>query len=797
MPTTRQGTTIEMGGKETQRKRRSSSISHTTSGALTSRQRKDTSKQAHTERVFPPTTPRRSRKKVRFSDPGPQLQETIHDSSTGLTPALLRTSLGEFGPEHPDILTRTPTRRSRRQSTPALRSTRSYDSLSSFDAVSPGQVVQFTPFRQILDLRTQRRIRRTGLSDEMNQYEQEKREIAKHNNAIQRKDAELAALRKELNAVRDRKCDTEENTDAARTASLIQIENLEAEICRLREELSKSATHSPTDCDNAADGDEDTIMINACDPDDDDDSVIVSNSPKFRNIDYFPSPVSDRLSPLASRYMDADASAQADIPGPKGESEILALSHDLEVAKKEKRELFNAFRALPALDGMPNRDIWRLTSPPPDFLDQIVPILTAALTRASDAARTLDSVRQNLSNLGFQGNNADDVISEMRSRFRSARLELERAAPGETANANLEDGSATLSALVKRVKLVVEKLEEEQKRHHGSLGREKALRGQFDALLVRNEEASKKIGDLEEAISISSDNILNTTTRMEQLERDGKEQAVEIERLNAALNKYCDEVRRLEALVTSLEAENTASKERHSKEVSDLETKIASEERVRRAAESLVAEHESRIRELDEIVQDNRIYICDLIAKVEALEREHQRAMESQRRKAATQQQHHEHEMGSMNVRISELSTSLEGAKSEVAKLRQRNSGLEEQLQLEIKAKNDLIHEWISNQAQLLAAAKETINAERRSAKIREANRELLSDDLQSNPGSEPITPVSMTKYVDVEAGRGKSRRRLDSGIGILTDEDYYADAQLQRCLNSDIELPSSDPVTF
>jgi hypothetical protein len=62
--------------------------------------------------------------------------------------------------------------------------------------------------------------------------------------------------------------------------------------------------------------------------------------------------------------------------------------------------------------------------------------------------------------------------------------------------------------------------------------------------------------------------------------------------------------------------------------------------------------------------------------------------------------------------------------------------------------------------------------------------------------GSEPITPVSMTRFVDVEFGRGKNRRRMDSGIGILTGEELLKDddvSDLRRGLDSDIDLPATD----
>jgi hypothetical protein len=53
-----------------------------------------------------------------------------------------------------------------------------------------------------------------------------------------------------------------------------------------------------------------------------------------------------------------------------------------------------------------------------------------------------------------------------------------------------------------------------------------------------------------------------------------------------------------------------------------------------------------------------------------------------------------------------------------------------------------------------------------------------------------------MTRFVDVEMGRGKNRRRMDSGIGILS-EDYLLESEglvdLSRGVDSDIDLPVSD----
>jgi hypothetical protein len=51
-----------------------------------------------------------------------------------------------------------------------------------------------------------------------------------------------------------------------------------------------------------------------------------------------------------------------------------------------------------------------------------------------------------------------------------------------------------------------------------------------------------------------------------------------------------------------------------------------------------------------------------------------------------------------------------------------------------------------------------------------------------------------MTRFVDVEVGRGKNRRRLDSGIGILTEEDIMNEGEDSADLPMGVNHLPSDP---
>lgn len=692
-------------------------------------------------------TPKKSRKRVRFSDPGPRLLHDEDIGSTGLTPAMRRTSF-EAGSGD-----RTPSRKSRRRSVPTPRFQRSYDPEEPFNETCTERRIQFTPLRQILDTRTQRRIRRIGLSDEINHIEREKRETRNMEKTMRALLQERDSLKDELRAMR------RGGMGFADQGSVAESYWMTPDTPRSYEEVSVVSDRSLDDTTPFSNSDGETFMFS-------DSAVIVSSSPDFRSTRNHNPAGTDSLM-LSDEPPTPIRATQTQTAVNTEESNIHSLALDLETARQEKNNLFNACRSRisgfndPTISGL-----FRQSSPPSDFFDNIMEILENALSRASDATEALEGITQQCSGLGFSGDGVDDVISDMRSHFRSARLELERALPGETANVSLEDGKATLSALVRRVESLAKDLGTERHYHHGSLGREKALRGQFDALLHRYETAASKINSLEDSIASSASDMLHTRMRMQDLEREGQEQAVGIDRLSTALDKYHYEVKGLEGLIDNLEKENTATKEDYTRQISKLKKQVAHERSKRCSAEATASESESRIRELEKTVEHNRIRACDLTAQVELLEKEYQRAVETLEQNAS-ELQTHEAETGTLNVRISDLSTSLHGARCEMQRLQNVNTGLEEQLQLEVEARNELLDKWAADQVRSFAHMKETINSERRRAKVRAANWELKSDDLMSDgttigTGSEPITPVS-ARFVDVEFGRGKDRRRLDS----------------------------------
>lgn len=695
-------------------------------------------------------TPRRQQKKVRFSDPGPrQDHQSAEDNlATGLTPSLMRTSFHESDTdEAPRPMPPSPTRKPRRrQSAPSLSVEVALDPVLSGNDPKLPRVVQFTPYKEVLDARTRRRLQRNGLGEEYHRIEKEKREAIKRDKA---RDAELAALKRELEAVKAMRSGPSV-TDVSTSMSTHKIEELEAEIRRLKQQRQEFSRSGPVA--NATD--DDTVMADRCAMAAED--AIASQYPVL-------SEAENSNAPQASVV---DAAIQTSFRGYEPDD----VAAELEAARQEKLKLFQEWRAhVSPSDGDSDS-----ATPPPDFMEQIVPKLSATLRQATETCETLDNVHEALSSMGFPGANVQEAVQKLRQSFRETRLELERIFPGET-TARLDDGSATLEILVRRLKQVANALLGERRRYSSLCDTEKALRRQFDNCLIRFESATQRIKQLEETIDSTAEDMLHARMKIQRLEAEAAESELGNERLRAALDKYRSDIKNLESIISTLETEKANDEKSYQQEISNLRVQVTAEGESRRAAENLVAEHEKTIDQLRQTIDAGRMHESELKEKIAQLEDELKTVEEEY-------QQRTEKEVGSVNARLAEVTTALETANMELDRLRRRNEGLEKQVELEIESRERMIDQIMG-----------VMRAERRSAKVRHANWKLASDEIDTEPmlpGSEPFSPVrgSTKPFGQVRLGRGKDRKSLDSGIGILTEDDLESNNEDASALESDCQ---------
>lgn len=704
-------------------------------------------------------TPSKSgpKRRVRFSEPGPGTTNT-----TGLTPFIQRTSLAGSS--------------KRRHSTP----------LSSAYPYPPIQDLQFIPLRQVIDERSKRRLRRNGLSEEMNAIESDRRGVKKLEKEVAQKDEALKALRCELEEVKNKAVQDE---DQERSRAF----EIEEELRRLKESMQRQSA----DVDNRSMDWEGVRDSFATAPHGDDGDTI----PIYNDPDSEPG-----IPVTSSSNNDTDANALAastssHYTDPSIDTDMLAMVLDLESAKHEKRVLFQEFQhQLPSNDAYsldfadapvqatsssPGPSSRSLRSPPPDFLHNLSRSLRTAKSRAEDAELALHSLSIELKALGFPGSDSEAIIEEIQTQFRAARLELERTVPGETVSGF--ENANVLKELVQKLKGLASLVKDREAELKSMYEQQHTLKGNFDHSLMSLDKAGEKIRDLEHVVDQYAEEMIELRMKMQSLEKEGEEKDRNISSLISALDKYRSEVHRLEELVTGLEANETTKLQEARDEVrsevdqviSDLECKVNAEEKGRRAAET---EAVARLQKIQELEGDAEQSARDLQLQMQTLAAQ-------QEDEANTNSQ----QLGALNARISNLTTALDSANAEVKKLKTVKTKLEERLEAEMEQAQSAVEAMEAAMVKSVVKVNESKKNYIRKAKIRHANSQIADEEQDAGFSSEagsssaPMTPVSLVRFVDVDVGRGSEAKRerrakrgaqRDSGIGMDSLEENEGESQ-------------------
>ncbi|KAK7701632.1 hypothetical protein SLS64_010080 [Diaporthe eres] len=533
-----------------------------------------------TQRPKSPTvsTPSRgAKKRVRFSDPGLSSDHDAHvddehvSASTGLTPHIRRTTL-EPG---------SGTKR-RRHSGPVTQDRpEAFD--STIDTRHSGEVT-FLPLRQVLDGRVKRRIRRNGLSEEINIITAERRKKA------QQTSDEIAALRSEV-AAKDAEIRRlsgatavgQEDDDETQES----IDELKRQVSQLRRVLKSPDSSNET---------EDTIDYNTTrvdwamqvrdpfsseysdmelDVDDDDDdedhhfgdktmAELACSTPSRRSSNIrnsFPTPpsTSPHLGPITpSRRHPVTPTSQAAVQtsftaADREELEDELASLQLEIAKltgtletyeSMTSRLSEKLSPWAPKDGSASALIMDSRSPAVRVEAQLNNLLQAL----SDRTAALEGLDASLGELGFPGGDASEVVLSLSSAFRTARLELEYLTPGEIALPLTAAGAAVLDLLLARLRELAKRtLECEDaidEYHVLELSLRKQLGARAEAMDAARAERDALAGEAGKK-----------DARVRELEAG-------VQRLKGAVKSYTRDVSELEGLVQRLEGDlDTANKD--------------------------------------------------------------------------------------------------------------------------------------------------------------------------------------------------------------------------------------------
>lgn len=612
--------------------------------------------------------PQKSKKRVRFSDPGP---ETLRSSSsTGLTPYIRRTIL-------------TPTSRAASPSSTRLLAQSPRRRLSlPVHMPSPAPItgeMQFAPLRQVLDERVKRRLRRNNLSEEVSEIDAERLEDGKRRQ-------ELQELKDELARMREHSVDMKDVGDYD-LANEERVRELEGELQSLKDEMrERSMTCESTSADHRHNHVARTA-INIADEESEDEFMMVN--------------------------FDSDGTL---------------------------------------LDGKPRPDLSSVSS---------------AVIQVAMPDPAHEPLQQELTTL-------QTTLAAHTARFTSVRLSLERLFPGENSlPLQTSEPQPILDSMLVRLQYLKNQLEATESALSAKQTQESNLRTQFNAVLQQLDRARTHAQEQDASkTKLSSD----AKIKVGRLERDLDEKERSIQKLQKALETYRNEVSGLETLVTRLESEHagvvaamtgdlessiTSIRAEMDEAVADLKCKVEAEAKGRRAAEQSAVERGGRVRELEELEKELKGSVNEKQKVIRALEKSIEK-----------QNQMKEQEIGALNVSVGELTSSLADAKAELLKLEAERVRLIGRVEEERKCGVRAVEKIREEMQHCMERVEEA-----REAHVKDVNSR--GAEVVENKGL--LTPVSAVRFRDIEscAGyvevkRGKSRRKrgLDSGIGILEEDE-------------------------
>ena len=623
----------------------------------------------------PTRTPTKSKKRVRFSDPFPEPRTDTATASSGLTPALKRTSFVERSglpsPLAPRLLAAKP---HRRHSLPGGASN-ALPSPSLSPPATPyvSGEIQFFPLRQVLDERSKRRLKRNNMSEETNDIDAERRQKKSKAQMAQ----ELQELQDELAVTRQLHTEAEGNVKAeAGTAEKVQ--ELELELAELKEQLrARSTTAEPATAGRGA-ADQQSPNTSIYNDGTDDDFVMVN---------------SDEVGVLRdSTHVHVAGGAPTDAAFQTSVSQTSISSNvENEVLRSARLSLEYLFPGEIAL-GLQTQD-------PKPILDNMLERLQTLKNRtliAEDAAKTSSTQESN-----------------MRNQFNLMLQQLNRA------------------------------------QSHAE-----ALNTQHKNEKIRAEQAEKHSQYFREGLNRAQGEIKALETDVEDKERSRQ-------KIQDALETYRVEVGRLETLITDMEASHKAAEsemqDQMDEAVADLECEVAAETIGRRAAEKEAVERGERIKELEHLDQELRGALNDKQGVIRELENEIAKVKEQQ-----------EQEVGSLNVEIGSLASSLEEAKGDLQNLKVEKATLLFRLEEEKAAGIKAVEAMQAEMTRCAAKSDQVKVTHIKDVKSRGA-------EVTEHQGL--LTPVSATRFKDVEGyvevKRGKGRRpNRDSGVILEADED-------------------------
>lgn len=650
------------------------------------------------------------------------------------------------------------------------------------DSNAPGEVT-FLPLRQVLDGRIKRRIRRNGLSEEMNTITAEKKrrqreakdEIGRLKAALAEKDEEIRKLQDETVIM-----DTE------------RVWDLEQQVEKLKQQLADRsgvdetrfdwtvAAHDPFNPDEYMEEDtvENTVEETVEDMDVDVEvfgeasmAELACSTPTRRARASFPTPptTSPAAAPLTpcsgTRFTQPTnhAGVQASLPDPRTqelEDELASLHLELAklTATLESYTSLTTRLTTTLAPFSPSSPLPPTTASCPH--PEIEAHLTTLLQTLSDRTTALITLNSSISDLGFPGSDASSILASIRTAFRTARLELEYLTPGEISLPLTSSGAAVLDLLLDRLRDMSKRCKEADDTIDEYHALELSLRQQLSTRLDVTDGLRREVAALKHAVGEKDDRLA--------------EQSVGLERLKGAVESYARDVRELEGLVERLEGELVEAEGR-------VVDKMEVEER-------LVA----RTAALEGQIEELRTAYAQTL---EDLRRSHKDEMEGRNREAGRALAMRDARVTELKEEIERVNKALRAAQETVRKLRventqvknvnevlkKENEGLAGDVEEERKKAMEVVETMRAELERVVKRSEGLLNTPRTVGKKASRRDSALGEEEGREEEVSLVDTPSTSKRSSLDSrdsakrGHARKRRRYDSGLGFLDEEEVDA----------------------
>jgi len=238
----------------------------------------------------------------------------------------------------------------------------------------------------------------------------------------------------------------------------------------------------------------------------------------------------------------------------------------------------------------------RCTEATPLNIEQQLDSLLRALT---DRTASLAHLTSSLTELGFPGSNAAEIVASLSSGLRAARLELEYLTPGEIALPLTSHGAESLDLLLSRLRELGRRAKEDE----AALDEYRTLEASLRQQLSARADAMEAIGaELSQAQAL----IDEKSFRIQELESG-------VKWLKDAVNGYVSNIRRLEGVIRRIEEAAREAQESFRLQLDEKEVKLRVLEgqlaMAQKSASSLQGDDQNKRHEEDAELDDRRSLI--------------------------------------------------------------------------------------------------------------------------------------------------------------------------------------------